>query len=44
VGSYIASAPPIGFVADIHEIEGKPVARRGRIPGITPSPRLDRVM
>lgn len=44
VGSYIASAPPIAFAAEIHEIEGKPVARRGRIPGITPSPRLDRVM
>ncbi len=40
VGSYITSASPIDFTADIHEIEGKPVAKRGRIPGITPNPRL----
>jgi len=44
VGGYIASAPPNGFAADIHEFDGKPVARRGRIPGITPNPRLNRVM
>ena len=44
VGSYISSAPPNDFTADIHEIEGKPVAKRGRTPGITPSPRLGRVM
>jgi len=44
VGSTISSAPPNNFSADIHEIDGKPVARRGRTPGITPNPRLDRVM
>ena len=44
VGSYISSAPPNDFTADIHEIDGKPIAKRGRTPGITPSPRLDRVM
>jgi nicotinate phosphoribosyltransferase len=44
VGSYITSAKPIDFTADLHEIEGKPVAKRGRIPGITPNPRLKRVM
>jgi nicotinate phosphoribosyltransferase len=43
VGSYISSAPPIDFTADLHEIEGKPIAKRGRLPGITPNPRLKRV-
>ena len=44
VGSYIASAQPNDFTADIREIDGKPVAKRGRTPGLTASPRLDRVM
>ena len=44
VGHYISSAPPNAFTADIHEIEGEPIAKRGRIPGITTNPRLDRVM
>lgn len=44
VGSYISGAKPIDFTADIHEIEGKPLAKRGRLPGITPNPRLKRVM
>ena len=44
VGSYISGAKPIDFTADLHEIEGKPLAKRGRLPGITPNPRLKRVM
>lgn len=44
IGSYITSASPIDFTADIHEINGKPVAKRGRIPGKTPSPRLKMIM
>jgi nicotinate phosphoribosyltransferase len=44
VGSYISGAKPIDFTADLHEIEGRPVAKRGRIPGITPNPRLKRVL
>ena len=44
VGSYISSAKPIDFTADLHEIEGKPIAKRGRIPGITTNPRLKRIM
>ena len=44
VGAYIAAAPPNDFVADIHEMDGRPIAKRGRIPGITPNSRLDRVM
>jgi nicotinate phosphoribosyltransferase len=44
VGSYISGARPIDFTADLHEIEGKPIAKRGRTPGITANPRLKRVM
>jgi nicotinate phosphoribosyltransferase len=44
VGSYISSEPPNDFTGDIHEIEGKPIAKRGRTPGITANPRLGRVM
>ncbi|MBI2907493.1 MAG: nicotinate phosphoribosyltransferase [Chloroflexi bacterium] len=44
IGSYISSASPIDFTADLHEVNGKPVAKRGRIPGITANPRLKRVM
>jgi nicotinate phosphoribosyltransferase len=44
VGSYITSADPIDFTADIHQIDGKPIAKRGRTPGITPNPRLKRIM
>jgi len=44
VGSYITSASPIDFTADIHEVEGKPIAKRGRIPGKTPNPRLKKIM
>jgi nicotinate phosphoribosyltransferase len=44
VGSYISGARPIDFTADLHEVEGKPIAKRGRIPGITPNPRLKRVL
>ena len=40
VGSYISGAAPIDFTGDVKEIDGRPIAKRGRIPGITPSPRL----
>jgi nicotinate phosphoribosyltransferase len=40
VGSYISGATPIDFTGDIKEIDGRPIAKRGRIPGITESPRL----
>jgi nicotinate phosphoribosyltransferase len=43
VGSYISGAAPIDFTGDIKEIDGKPIAKRGRIPGPTDSPRLKRV-
>ena len=44
VGSYITSAAPIDFTGDLHEIDGRPVAKRGRIPGITANVRLKRVL
>ena len=44
VGTYIATAHPNTFTADVHEIDGRPVAKRGRVPGLTLNPRLDRVM
>ncbi|GHS85330.1 nicotinate phosphoribosyltransferase [Synergistales bacterium] len=40
VGSYIAHAEPIDMTMDIKEIEGKPIAKRGRLPGILANPRL----
>jgi len=44
VGMAISSAPPIAFTADIKEISGKPMTKRGRIPGIAHSPGLVRVI
>jgi nicotinate phosphoribosyltransferase len=44
VGYYIASAQPIAFTADIKEIDGRSVAKRGRIPGVTVNPRLARIL
>ena len=35
VGSYISGATPIDFTGDIKEIDGRPIAKRGRIPGLT---------
>jgi nicotinate phosphoribosyltransferase len=44
IGSYITAAPPIDFTADLHEVAGKPIAKRGRLPGVTPNLRLNRLM
>lgn len=43
VGSYITKAPPIDFTADIKEINGIPITKRGRIPGITNNPKLKKI-
>jgi nicotinate phosphoribosyltransferase len=40
VGSHISGATPIDFTGDIKEIDDGPIAKRGRIPGRTESPRL----
>lgn len=36
VGSYIAAAPPLDMTMDLKMVDGRPVAKRGRIPGLTP--------
>jgi len=43
VGSAISSAQPIDFTGDLKEVEGHPVAKRGRIPGRTENPRLHQI-
>jgi nicotinate phosphoribosyltransferase len=42
VGSHISGARPIDFTGDLREIEGRPIAKRGRLPGRQDSPRLKR--
>jgi nicotinate phosphoribosyltransferase len=44
VGAFISGATPIDYTADIREIAGKPVAKLGRIPGMSSNPRLRRVL
>lgn len=44
VGSYISGAPAIDMTMDIKEVEGKPIAKRGRIPGIVENPRLVKML
>ena len=43
VGSAISDASPIDFTGDLKEIDGRPIAKRGRIPGRTENPRLQRI-
>lgn len=40
VGHYVSSAPPIDMTMDLKVIEGRDVAKRGRLPGRTPTARL----
>lgn len=42
VGSYISGASPIDMTMDLKVVNGKPVAKRGRLPGELPNPRLVR--
>jgi nicotinate phosphoribosyltransferase len=44
VGSYISGARPVDFKGDIKEVDGRPVAKRGRIPGLIPNPKLKRIL
>ena len=44
VGSYISSSVPIDMTMDIKEVNGQPLAKRGRLPGVTPNDALRRVM
>ncbi|SFG37466.1 nicotinate phosphoribosyltransferase [Desulfotomaculum arcticum] len=44
VGSYISGAPAVDMTMDIKEIDGHPIAKRGRIPGITESAGLEKIL
>lgn len=44
VGSYISGASPIDMTMDIKEVDGQAVAKRGRIPGLVKTPRLERIV
>ncbi len=43
VGSYISSASPIDMTMDLKEVDGKLIAKRGRIPGINKNNRLKKM-
>jgi nicotinate phosphoribosyltransferase len=43
VGSYISGAPPIDMTLDLKMVDGKPIAKRGRIPGIVDNPKLKKM-
>lgn len=43
VGSFISAAAAIDMTMDLKEVNGKPVAKRGRVPGITANNRLIRM-
>ncbi len=44
VGSYISGAPGIDMTMDIKEVEGEPIAKRGRVPGIIENPKLKKMI
>ncbi len=43
VGSYISREPAIDMTMDLKEVEGRALAKRGRIPGVTDNPRLQKI-
>lgn len=43
VGSFISQASPIDMTLDLKEVAGKPIAKRGRIPGIIKNEKLELV-
>ena len=43
VGSYISAASPIDMTMDLKIVNGKAVAKRGRIPGLIENPKLKKV-
>lgn len=43
VGSYISGAPAIDMTMDLKEVNGKPVAKRGRLPGIVENENLIKI-
>lgn len=43
VGSYIAHAVPMDMTMDLKEVDGRAVAKRGRLPGVLANDRLVRI-
>jgi len=43
VGSYISGHSPVDMTMDLKEIGGEKIAKRGRLPGIIPNPRLKQI-
>ena len=44
VGSYITHGKSRDMTMDLKMIDGRPIAKRGRLPGIIDNPRLERVL
>jgi nicotinate phosphoribosyltransferase len=44
VGSYIAHATPRDMTMDIKMVDGIPIAKRGRFPGIIENPKLEKIL
>lgn len=44
VGSYISDARPLDMTMDIKEIDGAPIAKRGRLPGPAVNPRHIKIL
>lgn len=44
VGSYISAAPPLDMTLDLKMIGDKSLAKRGRLPGLTPTDRLEKIL
>lgn len=44
VGSYVSGAKAIDMTMDLKERDGKPISKRGRIPGITKADRLEKII
>ena len=44
VGSYISRAPAIDMTMDLKEVDGKEIAKRGRIPGLRDTSRLKKML
>jgi len=43
VGSYISAAPPLDMTLDLKMVGDKPIAKRGRLPGLTSSDHLKKI-
>jgi nicotinate phosphoribosyltransferase len=43
VGSYISAASPIDMTMDVKSVNGKAIAKRGRIPGLVDNPKLKKI-